>query len=88
MLEALSFGLPVIASDIPANQEIGLDESSYFAVGDVQDLSRALVRIMQVPQSEAAIVERRTFVAARYNWDRIAEQTLRVYEEVLSSSQS
>lgn len=30
LLEALSFGLPVIASDIPANLEVGLPEDSYF----------------------------------------------------------
>ena len=30
MLEALSYGLPVLASDIPANVEVGLPSEHYF----------------------------------------------------------
>ncbi|MGO9446850.1 MAG: glycosyltransferase family 4 protein, partial [Thiobacillaceae bacterium] len=30
LMEALSFGLPVVASDIPAHLEIGLDDAHYF----------------------------------------------------------
>ena len=35
LLEALSFGLPCIASDIPANREVRLGEECYFPVGDI-----------------------------------------------------
>lgn len=39
MLEALSYGLPVIASDIPANLEVGLPSEHYFPLGDVGALA-------------------------------------------------
>ena len=42
MLEALSYGLPVLASDIPPNREIGLNAESYYAVGNVDDLTARL----------------------------------------------
>ena len=38
LLEALSYGLPVLASDIAANLEIGLSRTSYFPLGDVRHL--------------------------------------------------
>jgi len=83
ILEALSHGLPVIASDIPANLEIGLDASSYFPVGDTEALAQRLSRFAQIPVEPAAVEARRQWVVSTYDWDRIAAQTLAVYRRVL-----
>jgi glycosyltransferase involved in cell wall biosynthesis len=83
ILEALSYGLPVIASDIPANREINLDADSYFPAGDVRTLAQRLTGFAQLPQSEAAREARRRWVADTYDWDRIARQTYTVYRRVL-----
>jgi glycosyltransferase involved in cell wall biosynthesis len=83
ILEALSYGLPVIASEIPANREINLDADSYFPVGDVQALAQRLTEFAQAPQNEAACEARRRWVADTYDWDRIARQTYAVYHRVL-----
>jgi glycosyltransferase involved in cell wall biosynthesis len=82
LLEALSYGLPVLASDIPAHLEIGLDESSYFPVGDLAALTNALTKLSQTPDDEAARAARIHWVTATYDWDRIAVQTLAVYEGI------
>ncbi|HVW69515.1 MAG TPA: glycosyltransferase family 4 protein [Steroidobacteraceae bacterium] len=82
MLEALSYGLPVIASDIPANLEVGLDAASYFPVGDVSALAERLERLARTPPDDAASCKRRDWVAEKFNWDRIAQQTLAVYLRV------
>jgi len=74
MLEALSYGLPVIASDIPANVEVGLAAANYFTVGDVAALAQRLYDFAQVPQAEAERIARRTAVAARYDWDVVADR--------------
>jgi glycosyltransferase involved in cell wall biosynthesis len=84
MLEALSYGLPVLASDIPANLEVGLDESSYFPVGDRGALASALRRLGQTPRDSAALDARRTSTLGSYDWDRIAEQTFAVYDSLVS----
>ena len=42
LLEALSYNLNVIASDIPANTEVPLPEESFFKTGDVAALTAKL----------------------------------------------
>lgn len=38
MFETLSYGLPVLESDIPANKEVKLPAERYFRCGNVADL--------------------------------------------------
>ena len=38
LLEAMSYGLPVLVSDIPANKEVDLPGERYFKCGDIDDL--------------------------------------------------
>ncbi len=77
LLEALSYGLNVLVSNIPANREIGLDEDNYFVVGDVVGLRVALQKKMgheQLPDYSKLL--------EKYNWDRISLQTWNLYQEV------
>lgn len=83
LLEALSFGLPVIASAIPGNLEVGLPASAYFPVGDVPVLARRLVEAANAPGTDKEREQRRRWVKKNYNWDKIARQTLDVYRQVL-----
>lgn len=79
MLEALSFGLPVVASDIPANLEVGLPEASYFPLGDTNSLTTCM-RLFAEQVVEPKNRERtRQWVAEKYDWKKIAAATLRVY---------
>jgi len=84
MLEALSYGLPVIASAIPANLEVGLPQKHYFPVGDVEALAAKLRQFASQPPSLDARDARRIWVCSRYDWNGIARQTVAVYRDVLS----
>ena len=42
LLEAMRLGTPILASDIPANRETGLDDGCYFPVGDTDTLAQRL----------------------------------------------
>lgn len=83
LLEALSYGLPVLASDIPANIEVGLEEDCYFRLGDPGALVRGLEKASQARRDLAAQAARRDWVSEKYDWQRIAEQTSLVYRSVL-----
>ncbi|MBV8634602.1 MAG: glycosyltransferase family 4 protein [Burkholderiaceae bacterium] len=83
MLEALSYGLPVIASDIPANVEVGLSEEHYFPLGDHARLAERLRAFAHRPLDTQQREALRRWVAARNDWGKIAAQTLDVYRGVV-----
>jgi len=83
LLEALSYGVPVLASDIPANLEIGLGKGSYFPLGDIEALAEALSQLAVAPQDDASRERRRRWVTERYDWGRVAQQTYALYDRVL-----
>ncbi|MFU8815353.1 MAG: glycosyltransferase family 4 protein [Pseudomonadales bacterium] len=80
ILEALSYGLLTIASDIDANAEVALPSSQYFPLGDIEKLAERLRHGACSPMSDRDSREIRRVIGARYDWDRIAEQTLSVYQ--------
>jgi glycosyltransferase involved in cell wall biosynthesis len=83
LLEAMKLGTPVLASDIPANREIRLDEASYFPVGDTQTLAHRLHELAAITAEERALIAKRLVESCvRYDWDAIAESTLKVLERV------
>jgi glycosyltransferase involved in cell wall biosynthesis len=84
LLEALSYGLPVLVSDIPANIEVGLDESNYFPLGDRAALADRLMKMVEVPRDDEARSARRRWTAERFDWDLISARTLEVYRLVVS----
>lgn len=80
LLEALSYGLTVIASDIPANLEVGLPADQYYELGDIEGLRKKLADFSRKPkdnQKRSAIFR---WLESRYDWRKIAKRTLDVYE--------
>jgi glycosyltransferase involved in cell wall biosynthesis len=51
----MSFGLPVLVSDIPANREVNLPKERYFRCGDVPDLAGKLAALMSRPGVRPAL---------------------------------
>lgn len=81
LLEAMSHRLDVLTSDIPACMIPELDPDDHFKMGDVKGLAHALKRKMRKHRH-------RIYNLSRYNWDTIAEDTIKVYEDVLKSKGS
>lgn len=79
MLEALSYGLPVIASDIPANLEVELTSGEFFELGNVEQLKKLLIQYTSTPIDDNLRNVIKSHVLAKYDWSDIAVKTSEVY---------
>lgn len=73
LLEAMSYRLPVVVSNIPANKEIGLQQECYFHCGDVGELATRLEHVIKQPQRPI------NYDMKKYDWDIIATQVMDIY---------
>lgn len=81
LLEAMSYGLRVLVSDIPANKEVALPEQCYFRCGDIADLVAKIDFLLAQTMAAEEKDEFRKRIMENYNWGKIAEQTIGVYEK-------
>jgi glycosyltransferase involved in cell wall biosynthesis len=79
LLEALGYGLPVLASDIPANHEVDLPPEDYFPTGDIDALAAALRRKMEAPFEPERGLARIRHIEETYAWPSISRDTAAVY---------
>lgn len=79
MLEALSYGVPVIASSIPANLEVGLSKDDYYPLGDIPALTYKIKMKVERIKSTDYDQDMRNMIMEKYNWDDIAEKTYNIY---------
>ncbi len=70
LLEAMSYNLDILVSDIPANLEVNLEKDDYFKVGDVQKLTESLKRKLSVKNKR----DFSSVINEKYNWDTIANK--------------
>lgn len=78
LLEAMSYDLDVLVSDIPANRLPQLDTAAdFFPVDDRGALDAALTRKMAGP------VHSRRYDLSDYDWDNIAARTLALYQDLI-----
>ena len=73
LLEALSYRLPVLVSNIPANRLACLDASDFFVTGNIGSLEERLSCKLE------GEMEERHYDLSPYNWDYIASQVDSVY---------
>ena len=76
LLEAMSYGVKVVVSDIPANLEVGLPKDDYFYCGDVDALSEKLGKIIAQP------LQHIDYDMSKYDWDKIADEVGDVYKSL------
>lgn len=85
LLEAMSHGLRVLASDIPANKEINLPVECYFRCGDVTDLKAKLAKLVEKELTESEQTQMRAQLEDHHNWGKMAQQTMTVFERAISN---
>ncbi len=80
LLEAMSYGISCIASDIPANRQIPLSDDRYFKAGDIKGMAEKIKYFIDHPLSEAEKQAQIDSIRKNYSWEEIAQATLKVYE--------
>jgi len=80
LLEAMSYGLSCIASDISANRELGLEEERYFKPGDIPMLTKKIDAFSSNPIKVAGKTAKMASIVEMYNWDSIALKTIEAYK--------
>lgn len=86
LIEALSFGLPVVMSDLPSLREIAGDDPAITAFADPDDtdaLAAAILRMLQTADREEVRRRARSAVE-RYSCAALAAQTERLYRSLVS----
>ncbi len=85
LIEAISHGKCVLASDIPENLEVIEDCAVTFQTRDVNDLRAKLRHLLDHPSEVALVAERcRRHAERHYSWSRIVDATEAVYLDLIS----
>ena len=84
LLEAMAVGVPVIGSDSGAIPEVIGDAGIIYPEDEPHTLARSLENLRNDPSLRQEMIRRgKQRIASRYNWARFADETYRLYQEVL-----
>ncbi|MBK5569274.1 MAG: glycosyltransferase family 4 protein [Ensifer sp. SSB1] len=84
LLEAMAYGLPLLASDIVPNRELDLASDEYFPLGDIDALASGITAKLAAPLSDDEVRERAAHAEATYSWTNVAQRTAAVYSALLA----
>ena len=88
LLEALSYGVPVLVSDIPSNLEVVDDPARVFRMGDIAELSAKICALTCLKLDVKLREALRRDCARRYDWTEIAQKTSAAYEDLIGSKRT
>ena len=80
-LEAMAHGAPVVSSNATCLPEIYGQAARYFDPFDVQAMSGAINEVLTDKGLREVLIEKGKRQAAKYSWQRMAEQTLEIYNQ-------
>lgn len=75
-LESMSYGCPVIVSDIPALREINEDAALYTDPLNIADMSSKMGLLIRDTQLRKILSEKGRLQVQKYSWDKSAQQVL------------
>ncbi len=79
LLEALSYGAPCLASDIPENRVAPEAYLTVFRHGQTEDLRQKIEEALQRQPTGEKIDAQITWMKENYSWDSVVDETLALY---------
>ncbi len=85
ILEAMTCGAPVAASNVSAMPELLGDLEATFDPADPADIARSIREVLETPGKLDELRERSRRRVELYTWERVAQRTLEGYERALEA---
>lgn len=82
-LEAMSHGTPVVSSNASCLPEIYADAAYYFDPLSIDDMTQKITHVLEDEQLRQSLIKKGNERIKAFSWQRMAEQTLQVYEDTL-----
>ncbi len=86
VLEAMSCGVPVIASNTSSLPEVGGDAALYARPDDVRSWIALIDRVLSDEELRASMIDRGLRQAQKFRWDDAARKTAEVYQRAAKAS--
>ena len=84
VLEAMAMGCPVVTSDRSSLPEIGGNAVLYVNPHDISQIAAAMEKLLTDDGLRRTLAERGLARASRFSWERCAQETVAVYQEILN----
>jgi glycosyltransferase involved in cell wall biosynthesis len=85
ILEAQSFCVPVLCSELDVLKETGGEGAVYVNRRDVENITKSILNLIVDKNYHEEMQERALKNVKRFSWVRAAQETLKVYDSVLKS---
>jgi glycosyltransferase involved in cell wall biosynthesis len=85
-LEAMIHGAAVVSSNATCLPEVYDDAAHYFDPVDIDDMAKRIAEVLDDDNLRRELVAKGRTQVAKYSWQRMAKQTLAVYNQALSKS--
>jgi glycosyltransferase involved in cell wall biosynthesis len=83
LLEAISYNVSFLVSDIPANMFFGIEQYRFFNRGNTKDLSEKIEKLFMQDISHIEQDKLRSMLIKDYNWDNAIKQLDVLYQNLI-----
>lgn len=84
-LEAMAHGCPVVSSNATCLPEVYGDAAEYFDPLNIEEMAGAINKVLSSEKRRNELIELGKKQAGKYSWQKMAQETLEVYNQVLFS---
>lgn len=82
-LEAMSYGIPCVISDIPSLHEVAEDAAYYFNPYDIKDMAEK-IKLLCINKNELLITKGYKSIK-KYSWNKCANETIELYKKLINA---